>query len=117
MSFDTIDGVLETVANIQRRLNQNLRVLPLALTLYDSRNRLDAEVAAELRARHDVLNTVVRRRVRIKEDFAARVPCNNEDLRNLSLEIMEHIRNDPEKVYPVQDQERGRDPPRRRPRP
>jgi chromosome partitioning protein len=106
MAFDTISATIETIATVRRRLNPGLRRLPLALTLYDARNRLDAEVYAELKARHDVFNTAVRRRVRIKEELAARQPCTSEDLKNLATEVLEKTRHDQKAIRAEADQKR-----------
>jgi chromosome partitioning protein len=99
MAFDQIDRMKETIAAVQRRLNPQLRILPLAATLFDTRTRLDHEVLAELRARHEVFITIVRRRIRIKEEFAARVACTSEDLRNLANEILERIYYGAQKIH------------------
>ena len=92
MSFVQIDDMLAIVTAVQKRLNPLLVRLPLAVTLFDSRNRLDQEILAELQSKYvAVFPTVVRRRARIKEEFAARIPCTNEDLKNLSNEVYEGI--------------------------
>lgn len=98
MAYVQIDGMLDLVAAVQKRLNPVLKQLPLAVTLYDSRNRLDQEVLAELKSRYSALPTVVNRRVRIKEEFAAKLPCTDENLKNLSRDIHERIRCEQKKI-------------------
>ncbi|MCX6126365.1 MAG: ParA family protein, partial [Proteobacteria bacterium] len=101
MSFVQLDDMLDLVSAVQKRLNPKLKLLPLAITLFDGRNRLDQEILAELRSKYsELLPTVVHRRVRIKEEFAARLPCTNQDLKNLSKDIYERIRNEPKKIVP-----------------
>jgi chromosome partitioning protein len=94
LSYDAIGATIDSISTVQRRLNPGLRLLPLVVTLYDTRNRLDAEVLAELKARHDVFDTVVHRRVRIKEQLAARQACTSADLKKLATEILERIRHE-----------------------
>lgn len=117
MAFDQVEAMKNTIATVRRRLNPGLHLLPLAVTLYDGRARLDAEVLSELRVRHDVFKAVVRRHVRIKEEFATRQPCTNEDLKNLANEILERIRHEEKAIQTDRDQERIRPPPGQRPRP
>ncbi len=99
MSFVQIGDMLDLVTAVQKRLNPLLKRLPLAITLFDGRNRLDREILAELQSKYiEVFPTVVRRRVRIKEEFAARIPCTDEDLKNLSKDIYERIQREQKKI-------------------
>ncbi len=99
MSYVQIDDMLALVSAVQKRLNPTLKMLPLAITLFDRRNRLDQEILAELRSKYgDLLPTVVHRRVLIKEQLAAQTPSTAEDLKNLSKDIYERIRREQKKI-------------------
>jgi chromosome partitioning protein len=99
MSFDAVDATVDTISTVRRRLNPGLQMLPLALTLYDSRNRLDVEVLGALKTRYAVFDSVVRRRVRIKEELAARHPCTSDDLKNLANEILERMYHEQKAIH------------------
>lgn len=99
MSYVQIDDMLALVTAVQKRLNPTLKMLPLAITLFDRRNRLDQEILVELRSKYgELLPTVVHRRVHIKEEFAAQTPTTSEDLKNLSKDIYERIRREQKKI-------------------
>ena len=68
-ALEGLSALLETVELIRRRLNGNLRIEGLLLTMFDSRNSLSHQVADEVRKHfpNDILNTVVPRNVRLSE--------------------------------------------------
>jgi chromosome partitioning protein len=99
MSFDQVQIVETTIAAIKQRLNPKIVTLPLVLTLFDGRNRLDQEVVSELQSRYETFHTIVKRRVRIKEEFANRMPCTSDDLKAISQEIFERISSHEQKIH------------------
>ena len=98
MCFDQIDSMKQTIEAIKLRLNPKLFTLPLVVTLFDGRNRLDTEVLAEIKARHETFEPIIRRRVKLKEEFAAQQPCTSKDLRELTNNIFERISHEQKKI-------------------
>jgi chromosome partitioning protein len=68
-ALEGLSALLETVELIRRRLNPNLRVEGLLLTMFDSRNSLSHQVAEEVRKHfpRDLLQSVIPRNVRLSE--------------------------------------------------
>ena len=61
--------MMETVERVQQNFNPNLEIAGVLLTMYDQRNKLSAEVAADVRAHFGskVYDTIIPRNVRISE--------------------------------------------------
>lgn len=68
-ALEGLSALLDTVELIRRRLNANLRIEGLLLTMFDSRNSLSHQVADEVRKHfpRDLLGTVIPRNVRLSE--------------------------------------------------
>ena len=68
-ALEGLSQLLTTVERIRARLNPGLSILGVALTMYDRRNRLTDQVAADVRAvlGKVVFKTVIPRNVRLSE--------------------------------------------------
>ena len=68
-ALEGLSQLLSTVERIRARFNPALAILGVALTMYDRRNRLTEQVAADVRAvlGHVVFDTVIPRNVRLSE--------------------------------------------------
>lgn len=68
-ALEGLSQLLSTVDRIKARFNPGLAILGVALTMYDRRNRLTEQVAADVRAvlGHVVFDTVIPRNVRLSE--------------------------------------------------
>jgi chromosome partitioning protein len=68
-ALEGLSALLETVRLVQQRLNPNLRLEGIVVTMFDSRNRLSHQVFEEIRAHFPtkLYRTVVRRNVRLSE--------------------------------------------------
>ncbi|HWI85471.1 MAG TPA: ParA family protein [Sphingomonas sp.] len=76
-ALEGMSQLLQTVERVRARFNPDLAVLGIALTMYDRRNRLSEQVAADVRAVVGdlVFNTVVPRNVRLSEAPSHGVPA------------------------------------------
>ena len=68
-ALEGLSQLLTTVDRIRAKFNPGLSILGVALTMYDRRNRLTDQVAADVRAvlGHVVFETVIPRNVRLSE--------------------------------------------------
>jgi chromosome partitioning protein len=68
-ALEGISQLLHTVDRVRAALNPGLEILGIALTMYDRRNRLSEQVAADVRAvmGRQVFDTVIPRNVRLSE--------------------------------------------------
>jgi chromosome partitioning protein len=68
-ALEGLSQLLSTVERIRARFNPGLAILGVALTMYDRRNRLTEQVAADVRAvlGRVVFDTVIPRNVRLSE--------------------------------------------------
>ncbi|MDM7984355.1 MAG: ParA family protein [Maricaulis sp.] len=68
-ALEGLTQLLKTVERVRGHLNAKLDIQGLALTMYDSRNNLSAEVAADVREHfgEKVYKTVIPRNVRVSE--------------------------------------------------
>jgi chromosome partitioning protein len=67
-----LEGLMQltnTISLVLRGLNRNLRILGIAMTMYDSRTNLSAQVVEEVRTHFpkEIFNTLVPRSVRLSE--------------------------------------------------
>ena len=70
--FFALEGLSQLMSNVERvrqNFNPNLEIKGILLTMYDQRNNLSAEVAADVRAHlgSKVYDTVIPRNVRVSE--------------------------------------------------
>jgi chromosome partitioning protein len=75
--------LLQTIERVRARFNPQLSILGVALTMYDRRNRLSEQVAADVRAvlGDIVFETVIPRNVRLSEAPSHGVPALIYDFR------------------------------------
>lgn len=76
-ALEGLSQLLSTVRMIQQSLNPGLRIEGIVLTMYDRRNRLSAQVAADVRENlgDAVFRTVIPRNVRLSEAPSHAVPA------------------------------------------
>jgi chromosome partitioning protein len=82
-ALEGLSQLLQTVERIRTRFNPELSILGIALTMFDRRNRLSAQVAEDVRAclGATVFETVVPRNVRLSEAPSHGLPALVYDLR------------------------------------
>ena len=82
-ALEGLSQLLQTVERIRTRFNPELSILGVALTMFDRRNRLSAQVAEDVRAclGPAVFDTVVPRNVRLSEAPSHGLPALVYDLR------------------------------------
>jgi chromosome partitioning protein len=82
-ALEGLSQLLQTVERIRTRFNPDLSILGVALTMFDRRNRLSAQVAEDVRAclGTAVFDTVVPRNVRLSEAPSHGLPALIYDLR------------------------------------
>jgi chromosome partitioning protein len=82
-ALEGLSQLLQTVERIRTRFNPELSILGVALTMFDRRNRLSAQVAEDVRAclGAAVFETVVPRNVRLSEAPSHGLPALVYDLR------------------------------------
>jgi chromosome partitioning protein len=68
-ALEGLSAILETMNLVQRSLNPRLHLEGIAITMFDSRNRLSHQVLEEIRAHFPdkLFKTIVRRNVRLSE--------------------------------------------------
>ena len=82
-ALEGLSQLLQTVERIRARFNPQLTILGVALTMYDRRNNLSSQVAADVRAclGKVVFETVIPRNVRLSEAPSHGIPALIYDLR------------------------------------
>ncbi len=83
-ALEGLSSILETVRLVQRKLNPGLCLEGILLTMFDGRNRLSHQVAADVRAHfpEQVFSTVVYRNVRLSESPSHGKPALLYDVRS-----------------------------------
>lgn len=68
-ALEGLSQLLRTVERVRRNLNPTLEILGVVLTMYDSRNNLSGQVAADVRSfmGEKVYDTVIPRNIRVSE--------------------------------------------------
>ena len=68
-ALEGLAQLIETIRKVKKNLNQGLYIEGLLLTMFDRRNRLTHQVAAEIKKHFgsQVFNTVIPRNVRLSE--------------------------------------------------
>jgi chromosome partitioning protein len=76
-ALEGLSQLLQTIERIRARFNPELSILGVALTMYDRRNNLSAQVAEDVRAclGHVVFDTVIPRNVRLSEAPSHGIPA------------------------------------------
>jgi chromosome partitioning protein len=87
-ALEGLSQLLQTVERIRARFNPELSILGVALTMYDRRNNLSAQVAEDVRAclGNVVFETVIPRNVRLSEAPSHGIPALIYDHRCLGSE-------------------------------
>src|SRR3954467_15689087 len=82
-ALEGLSQLLKTIELVRANLNTNLEIQGIILTMFDRRNRLSDQVAADVRANmgEKVYTTVIPRNVRISEAPSHGVPALVYDLR------------------------------------
>lgn len=82
-ALEGLSQLLQTVERVRARFNPELTILGVALTMYDRRNNLSAQVAEDVRAclGDKVFRTVIPRNVRLSEAPSHGMPALIYDLR------------------------------------
>ena len=82
-ALEGLSQLLQTVERVRARFNPQLTILGVALTMYDRRNNLSAQVADDVKAclGDTVFNTVIPRNVRLSEAPSHGIPALIYDLR------------------------------------
>ena len=77
LALEGLSQLLQTVERIRARFNPELSILGVALTMYDRRNNLSAQVAADVRAclGNVVFDTMIPRNVRLSEAPSHGIPA------------------------------------------
>jgi chromosome partitioning protein len=83
-ALEGIARLMQTYAVVRRRLNPNIRIIGVLLTMYDGRNRLARQVKNEVRRSFPdhLLETVVTRNVRLSEAPSFGRPAISYDIRS-----------------------------------
>ncbi len=68
-ALEGLSQLLETLKAVKKRLNPDLKIVGILLTMYDARNNLSSQVEEEVRGhfKGTVFNTVIPRNVRLSE--------------------------------------------------
>jgi chromosome partitioning protein len=76
-ALEGLSQLLQTIERVRARFNPQLSILGIALTMYDRRNNLSAQVAADVRAclGKVVFETVIPRNVRLSEAPSHGIPA------------------------------------------
>lgn len=76
-ALEGLSQLLTTIERVRARFNPDLRILGIALTMYDRRNRLSEQVSQDVRATLGpvVFDTVIPRNVRLSEAPSHGVPA------------------------------------------
>ncbi len=76
-ALEGLSQLLQTIDRVRARFNPELSILGIALTMYDRRNNLSAQVAADVRAclGNVVFDTVIPRNVRLSEAPSHGIPA------------------------------------------
>lgn len=99
-ALEGVTDLFDTLARLRRRLNPNLAIEGLLLTMYDERTNLSSAVAQDLRDFYGtkVLNTIIPRNIRLAEAPSYGKPIILYDIRSkgaesyikLAKEILSH---------------------------
>jgi chromosome partitioning protein len=73
--LEGITYLMATVDRVKASLNPDLRVEGIVLTMWDGRNKLAHEVAAQVRAHFHVFESIIPRNVRLSEAPSHGVPA------------------------------------------
>lgn len=87
-SFQQVDRFMGTIKLVSRRLNPDLIHLPLVASIFSKTQVMDQQVLKALKDKYRVFKQVIPKRVAIKEEMAARIPCSNEEFRALVSELL-----------------------------
>ncbi len=102
-ALEGLSALLETLSLVQKRLNPNLHLEGIIITMFDSRNRLSHQVVEEIRAHFPdkLFQTIIRRNVRLSESPSYGKPIclydasstGAQDYLELAKELIRHGEN------------------------
>ena len=77
-AMEAVAAILSSIANIQKDLNPNLSIAGFLLTMFDSSNQLDNEIANEIRRlfKENAFYTAIPRNQSVSESQARHMPVN-----------------------------------------
>ena len=82
-ALEGVGQLMNTIKLVRKRLNPQLKVEGIALTMYDARTNLGAQVVQEVRAHfsQEAFETLIPRNVRLSEAPSYGIPINEYDAR------------------------------------
>ena len=92
-ALEGVSGLMRTIEMVRRRLNPALRLQGVVLTMFDKRNNLAAQVAADARDFFGdwVYNTVIPRNIRVSEAPSHGKPVLIYDFRSAGAQAYIHL--------------------------
>jgi chromosome partitioning protein len=103
-ALEGLSAILETVSLVQKKLNPELLLYGIVITMFDSRNRLSHQVVDEIRQHFPdkVFHTVIRRNVRLSESPSYGKPVclydptstGAQDYKDLAMELISRGEHD-----------------------
>lgn len=90
LSLRGVDLLVDTVAKVKDNLNEDLEVLGLIATMYDSRTRHSNEILEVFKENHNLIGTVSES-VRIKDSILASMPMGEFDPTHKTAEEYKNI--------------------------
>jgi len=103
-ALEGLSAILETVSLVQKKLNPELLLYGIVITMFDSRNRLSHQVVDEIRQHFPdkIFHTVIRRNVRLSESPSYGKPVclydptstGAQDYKDLAMELISRGEHD-----------------------
>ena len=92
-ALEGLTHLLDTIQRIRRRFNSRLELLGIVLTMFDKRNNLSGQVAADVRGfiGEKVYETVIPRNVRVSEAPSHGIPILLYDMRCAGSQAYIHL--------------------------
>jgi len=92
LSLRGVDLLVDTVEKVKDNLNEDLEILGLVATMYDSRTRHSNEILEVFKENHNLLGTISES-VRIKDSILASMPIGQFDPTHKTAEEYKNITN------------------------
>jgi chromosome partitioning protein len=102
-ALEGLTQLMSTIDRVKASTNEELGLLGIVLTMFDSRNALTHQVASEVRNHFHVFNAIIPRNVRLSEAPSHGKPALLYDVQckgaqaylSLARELLENVGNDP----------------------
>jgi chromosome partitioning protein len=93
LALDGLSELLHTVDLVRTNFNPELKIQGIVLTMYDNRNKLSSQVAADVRAHLGaaVYDTVIPRNVRVSEAPSFGLPVLLYDIHCAGAQAYAHL--------------------------